>query len=71
MMIIKAKWSSMTHLTVTLRFIILCLDMLLKVSIKSNHKYLPGGAAVKNLPANARDIGSIPGPGRCHMPQRN
>ena len=31
----------------------------------------PGGAVVKNLPANAGDMGSIPGPGRCHMPQSN
>ena len=27
----------------------------------------PGGAVVKNLPANARDTGSSPGPGRSHM----
>ena len=26
---------------------------------------------VKNLPANAGDMGSIPGPGRSHMPQSN
>ena len=26
-----------------------------------------GGAAVKNLPANAGDMGSSPGPGRSHM----
>ena len=31
----------------------------------------PGGAVVKNLPANARDMGSSPGPGRSHMPQSN
>ena len=30
-----------------------------------------GGAVVKNLPANARDTGSSPGPGRSHMPQSN
>ena len=28
----------------------------------------PGGAVVKNLPANAGDMGSSPGPGRSHMP---
>ena len=28
----------------------------------------PGGAVDKNLPANAGDTGSIPGPGRSHMP---
>ena len=31
----------------------------------------PGGAVVKNLPANAGDEGSSPGPGRSHMPQSN
>ena len=30
-----------------------------------------GGPVVKNLPANARDPGSSPGPGRSHMPQSN
>ena len=30
-----------------------------------------GGAAVKSPPANAGDTGSIPGPGRYHMPQSN
>ena len=29
----------------------------------------PDGSVVKNLPANAGDMGSIPGPGRSHMPQ--
>ena len=31
----------------------------------------PGGAVVKNLPANARDTGSSPGPGGSHMPRSN
>ena len=31
----------------------------------------PGDAEVKNLPANAGDTGSSPGPGRSHMPWRN
>ena len=31
----------------------------------------PGGAVVKNPPANAGDTGSIPGPGRSHMPRSN
>ena len=30
-----------------------------------------GGPAVKNPPANAGDVGSIPGPGRSHMLQGN
>ena len=29
----------------------------------------PGGPGIKNLPSSARDTGSIPGLGRCHMPQ--
>ena len=28
-----------------------------------------GGPVVKNPPASAGDTGSIPGPGRLHMPQ--
>ena len=31
----------------------------------------PGGAVVKNLPANAGDTGSIPGPGRSHTLRSN
>ena len=31
----------------------------------------PGGAAIENPPANARDTGSSPGPGRSHMPRSN
>ena len=31
----------------------------------------PGGTVLKNLPANAGDTGSSPGPGRSHMPRSN
>jgi len=31
----------------------------------------PSGTVEKNPPANAGDTGSIPGPGRFHMPQSN
>ena len=31
----------------------------------------PGGAVVKNLPANAGDMGSSPGLGRSHMLRSN
>ena len=34
-------------------------------------KGFPGGAVVENLPANAGDTGSSPGPGRSHMPWSN
>ena len=30
-----------------------------------------GGSAVKNLPADAGDTDSIPGPGRSHRPRSN
>ena len=48
---------------------------ILKVYASNNRalKYvkwdLPGGAVVKNPPANAGDMGSSPGPGRSHMPR--
>ena len=32
---------------------------------------IPGGAVVKNPPANAGDMGSSSGPGRSHTPQSN
>ena len=43
------------------------------VGYKINKKIVdfPGGAAVKNPPANAGNTGSSPGPGRFHMPQSN
>ena len=37
--------------------------------LRSACKDFPGGAVVKNPPANAGDMGSIPGPGRSHMPR--
>ena len=36
---------------------------------KMQFQDFPGGAMVKNPPANAEDTGSISGPGRSHMPQ--
>ena len=35
--------------------------------IKRRNRDFPGGPVVKNLPCNARDTGSIPGPGRSLM----
>ena len=37
----------------------------------SNLWDFPDGAVVKNPPANVGDMGSIPGPGRSHMPRSN
>ena len=44
-----------------------------KTSNKSVYRYMGflGGAVVENLPANAGDTGSSPGPGRFHMPRSN
>ena len=38
---------------------------------ESGHWNFPGGPLVKNLPAHAGDMGSIPGLGGFHTPQRN
>ena len=38
---------------------------------KENYRGFPGGLVVKNLPADARDMGLIPVPGRFHMTQCN
>ncbi|XP_068384260.1 HEAT repeat-containing protein 3 isoform X6 [Eschrichtius robustus] len=40
-------------------------------NIPQNLSGFPGGAVVENLPANAGDTGSSPGPGRSHMPRSN
>ena len=34
---------------------------------KKRYRDFPGGTVVKNLPANAVDMGLIPGPGISHM----
>ena len=39
------------------------------LKLKTQYRDFPGGTVVKNPPANARDMGSIPGPGRSHMLQ--
>ena len=38
---------------------------------KNKFTGFPGGAVVENPPAKAGDTGSIPGPGRSHMPRSN
>ena len=39
--------------------------------LKASREGFPGGSVVKKLPANAGNRGSIPGPGRSHMPWSN
>ena len=41
------------------------------VGERQKKRDFPGGAVVKNLPANAGDTGLNPGPGRSHMPRSN
>ena len=49
-----------------------CLILLVisEMQIKTTRGF-PGGSVVKNLPANARNMGSSPGLGRSHMPWSN
>ena len=39
-----------------------------KTGLQKTKPGFPGGSVVKNLPANQGDTGSIPGPGRSHVP---
>ena len=41
------------------------------INFKKLKQDFPGGAVVKNPAANVGDTGSIPGPGRSHMPRSN
>ena len=43
------------------------------MSLKNNNnkKDFPGGPVVKTPPANARHMGSVPDPGRPHVPRGN
>ena len=46
-------------------------DVSTKCQFKSAWLVFPGGTVDKNVPATAGDTGSIPGPGRFHMPRSN
>ena len=45
--------------------------MAIRLKKKVDNRDFPGGVVVKNPPANAGDMGSSLGPGRCHMPRSN
>ena len=49
-------------------YYILCLFLEMYSEVKKCRGGFPGGAVVKDPPANAGDTGSSPGPGRSHMP---
>ena len=59
------------------QFKIIILKMLREVQENTNEQFnntgrgFPGGAVVENPPASAGNTGSIPGPGRSHMPRTN
>ena len=53
------------------RFYSLYFYIYLNFHYKKFYWDFPGGAVVKNLPANAGNTGSSPGPGRSHMPWSN
>ena len=42
-----------------------------KLRLNNVKEGFPGGSLVKNPSANEGDVGSIPGPGKSHMPQHN
>ena len=42
-----------------------------EIHFKELPRDFPGGAVVRNPPANAGDTGSSPGPGRSHIPRSN
>ena len=46
-------------------------DLITKWYEKGQKRGFPGGAVVRNPPANAGDTGSIPGPGGSYMPRSN
>ena len=43
----------------------------MSIETKILNKGFPGGAVLENLPADAGDTGSSPGPGGSHMPRSN
>ena len=47
------------------------LAKIINIKIRKEFGDFPGGAVVKSPPANAGDMGSIPGLGRSHMPRSN
>ena len=54
-----------------LRLLKLREDYILQKGSKNDLSGFPGGAVVKNLPANVGNMGLSPGPGRSYMPRNN
>ena len=68
-MIFRRSFKSEIFLTTLL------VETIIRMAWRSWHEALekgfPGGAVVKNLPANAGDTGLSPDLGRSHMPRSN
>ena len=62
--------SSLTTKSKSLLLILYLINLFISfielIAIKTVLPGFPDGLVVKNLPANAEDLGLIPGPGRCH-----
>ena len=62
--------SSLTTKSKSLLLILYLINLFISfielIAIKTVLPGFPDGLVVKNLPANAEDVGSIPGLGRCH-----
>ena len=56
---------------ISLKATVILQNLYLLLKLKYLFQGFPGGSVVKNPPANARDIGLIPGPGGTHMLQSN
>ncbi|KAJ8781738.1 hypothetical protein J1605_010722 [Eschrichtius robustus] len=63
---LMAVWASTVSVTMAVRM----KPQKSRSNIIRKHGF-PGGAVVENLPANAGDTGSSPGPGGSHMPRSN
>ena len=59
------------QLLMEMRTVVVFWEHNLETSIKNKNTGFPSGVVTENLPANAGDTGSSPGPGRCHTPQSN
>ena len=65
------RLGKMCYMVLLLRYSIFFGENKAKTGNDQRIRDFPGGAVVENLPANAGDVGSSPGPGRSHMLRSN